>query len=162
MSDNRHQLKDIKSIRTFVMGGQGTFTLVSNVTGNHFTFKTKTPKNNRGQNLPQREQKGNKPMFISAMTGPDNESSYTYLGQVWKDAAYGDGFTWQVGKKSPIAEDAPTQQAIKWLMRHVKANRMLPTGAEFWHEGRCGVCNRKLTVPDSIASGIGPICAGDR
>ena len=26
--------------------------------------------------------------------------------------------------------------------------------------GRCGVCNRTLTDPDSIAAGIGPVCAG--
>ena len=25
--------------------------------------------------------------------------------------------------------------------------------------GRCGVCNRKLEDPDSVAAGIGPICA---
>jgi len=29
---------------------------------------------------------------------------------------------------------------------------------EIWHEGRCGRCNRKLTVPASIALGIGPEC----
>jgi hypothetical protein len=29
---------------------------------------------------------------------------------------------------------------------------------EFWHEGRCGRCGRRLTVPDSIASGYGPEC----
>ena len=154
MSDNRHQLKDIESIRTFVMGGQGTFTLVSNVTGNHFTFRVKTPKKS-----PPGYGDRTKPMFISAMTGPDNENSYTYLGQVWKNSK---DFTWSVGAKSPLNPDAPTQKAIKWLMKHIKANRMLPKGAEFWHEGRCGICNRKLTVPESIASGIGPICAGGR
>jgi hypothetical protein len=30
---------------------------------------------------------------------------------------------------------------------------------EFWHEGKCCRCGRKLTVPASIASGIGPECA---
>lgn len=31
--------------------------------------------------------------------------------------------------------------------------------AEYGHRvGRCGVCNRTLTDPDSIALGIGPIC----
>jgi hypothetical protein len=28
-----------------------------------------------------------------------------------------------------------------------------------WHEGRCGRCGRKLTVPESIESGFGPECA---
>jgi hypothetical protein len=31
---------------------------------------------------------------------------------------------------------------------------------DYGHQlGRCGVCNRTLTNPDSIADGIGPICA---
>ena len=29
-------------------------------------------------------------------------------------------------------------------------------------EGRCVICNRKLTDPESIETGIGPVCAGRR
>jgi hypothetical protein len=29
---------------------------------------------------------------------------------------------------------------------------------ELWHEGRCGKCGRALTVPESIESGLGPVC----
>lgn len=33
--------------------------------------------------------------------------------------------------------------------------------ADYGHElGECGVCGRTLTNPESIAAGIGPICAG--
>jgi hypothetical protein len=32
-------------------------------------------------------------------------------------------------------------------------------GCEVYHEGRCGRCNRKLTVPESIETGLGPECA---
>jgi hypothetical protein len=28
--------------------------------------------------------------------------------------------------------------------------------------GRCRICNRRLTHPDSVATGIGPECAGTR
>lgn len=31
---------------------------------------------------------------------------------------------------------------------------------ELLHEGRCLCCNRKLTDPISIQTGIGPVCAG--
>lgn len=30
---------------------------------------------------------------------------------------------------------------------------------EVWHEGSCGRCGRKLTVPSSIETGLGPECA---
>jgi hypothetical protein len=46
-------------------------------------------------------------------------------------------------------EDFPDEKlAIKVRMNAV----------EFWHEGKCGRCNRKLTVPSSIESGFGPEC----
>ena len=32
------------------------------------------------------------------------------------------------------------------------------TKADGWHEGRCGRCGRKLTVPESIEAGYGPEC----
>jgi hypothetical protein len=33
-------------------------------------------------------------------------------------------------------------------------------GLRFLFEGRCRRCNRKLTTPTSIESGMGPVCAG--
>lgn len=34
-----------------------------------------------------------------------------------------------------------------------------PATFEFWHEGRCAACARRLTVPQSIVTGFGPDCA---
>ena len=36
----------------------------------------------------------------------------------------------------------------------------LPKTVEVWHEGICGRCGRKLTVPESVERGLGPECAG--
>jgi hypothetical protein len=36
----------------------------------------------------------------------------------------------------------------------------MPDGVVIWHEGRCGRCGRRLTVPESIESGYGPECIG--
>ena len=33
-------------------------------------------------------------------------------------------------------------------------------GVDYMFEGRCRVCNRQLTNPESIETGIGPVCAG--
>jgi hypothetical protein len=35
----------------------------------------------------------------------------------------------------------------------------LPKGLKVHHEGRCCRCGRKLTVPESIETGLGPECA---
>jgi hypothetical protein len=47
--------------------------------------------------------------------------------------------------------------AMNWVLDHLSEGEMPPL-TEIWHEGRCGRCGRKLTVPDSIAIGIGPDC----
>jgi hypothetical protein len=43
------------------------------------------------------------------------------------------------------------------VMAHLRAKIKMPN-LEIWHEGRCGRCGRKLTVPESIHNGYGPEC----
>lgn len=52
-------------------------------------------------------------------------------------------------------------KVFPWLwQKYVDPVRNLPSQIEVWHEGRCGACGRRLTVPESIANGLGPVCAG--
>lgn len=86
--------------------------------------------------------------FVRVLTGPDNESHYEFLGTIFKD-----GF--RVSGKSRIGHAAPSAVAFQWLERNWES-----TFAKVWHEGVCGRCGRKLTVPESIETGLGPTCAG--
>ena len=43
--------------------------------------------------------------------------------------------------------------------RHLLHHGNLPPALEVWHEGRCGRCGRKLTTPQSVETGFGPVCA---
>jgi len=62
-------------------------------------------------------------------------------------------------KTSKLAADDMKVKVFVWLFnRHLSTAKELPEKVEFWHEGRCGDCGRRLTVPESIARGIGPIC----
>jgi Family of unknown function (DUF6011) len=63
------------------------------------------------------------------------------------------------GQKSRVGREAPSAKAFDWAWRALTKGTM-PANLEVWHEGRCGRCGRKLTVPESIARGIGPECAG--
>ena len=125
--DNRHQIKE------YVYGGKGTFTLVSKPTGKRFTYKLKPPAQPDGPVYP---------IFVTVLTGSDNESQYEYLGSFLPNEGY------RHGRKSRIKRDALSVQAISWFL-HVLVNGSLDE-VEFWHEGRCGRCGRKLTVPESI------------
>ena len=55
-----------------------------------------------------------------------------------------------------ISASAGSWRALDYLFNQ---GGIAHPGIEVWHEGRCGRCGRLLTVPESIASGIGPVCA---
>lgn len=123
--------------REFLFGGNATLTLKSIRTGTHFTYKVRVSDDERAY-------------FVSLMTGPDNEDSFQYLGY-FRDGYYSHGV------KSKVGKDAPGAKAFDWFTRQLD-EEAFPETLEVWHEGRCCKCNRKLTHPDSIASGIGPEC----
>ena len=127
------------NLKNFVLGGNATFTVRSERTGTRFTFKVRQPSDDA-------------PHFVSLMNGPDNENSFVFLGTLFSSGTYAHG------KKSSIGESAPSAVAARWVVSRI-ANGLPLNGVEVWHEGRCGCCGRKLTVPESIESGIGPECA---
>jgi len=90
--------------------------------------------------------------FASLLTGQSNEDDYTYIGFVKADQA-----TLIAGRKGNA--EHPAFKAIAWFLHQLALTGEIPIDAEFWHEGRCCRCGRTLTVPTSIASGIGPECA---
>lgn len=131
-----------RSVRSFVLAGNATFTVVSKKTGTRFTFRVRVPKD-----------KGSDLRFVSVLTGSCNESDYQYLGVV------AHGRTYVHGLKSRISLEAPSAKAACWFF--FRALRGLDLAdCDVWHAGTCGRCGRKLTVPESIATGLGPECAG--
>lgn len=132
------QLTNVADVRAFALAGNATLTLRSKVSGNRFTYRIRRPGDDR-------------PHFVSLLNGSDNEGSYEYLGTIINDS-YGHG------RKSKITADAMSAKAFDWFWLAMRKN-IMPIALEIWHEGRCGRCGRKLTVPESIASGIGPECA---
>ena len=49
-------------------------------------------------------------------------------------------------------------RGFAWFWRTLNGGTF-PATFEFWHEGRCAACARRLTVPESIERGLGPECA---
>jgi hypothetical protein len=144
MSEAR-PLTSALQVREFALAGNATLTIVSKRTGSRFTYKIRVPEENTGR-LPIH--------FVSVLTGNDNEESYRYLGQI-KTSVAGDRY--EYGRKSKIAPSAPSAIAFDWTWQKIVSNE-LPDSVEIWHEGKCGRCGRKLTVPESIESGFGPEC----
>lgn len=140
----RGLLTDPAAIRTFVLAGNARVTLVSKATGARFTFKVSGCKDKKDL------------WFVSLLRGADNESDYQYLGTIR-------GGRYTHGVRSRISDEAPSAKAFAWFYNRLndpQAAVSMLQHLEVWHEGRCGRCGRKLTVPSSIAQGLGPECAG--
>jgi hypothetical protein len=143
-------LSSTPAIRDFVFAGKAIFTLVSKATGSRFTYKVARADGTDGS----------RPWFVSILAGPDNGADYSYVGAVFPS----NRATCRLGRNSHVSKDATSYSAISWFLAHLdsavagRSNKI--DRVEFWHAGRCGRCGRRLTVPSSIASGLGPTCAG--
>lgn len=130
--------------RKFTLAGDARLTLVSQKTGTRFTYRVTCKRDQEG--------KVSSPHFVSLLNGADNNSNYAFLGTIF------DGQTYRHSRKSNVTPEAPSAKGWAWAWSYL-VKEELPPGCDVWHEGRCGRCGRPLTVPESIASGIGPICA---
>lgn len=140
------QFSSMAEAREFILAGNAIITIVSKVTATRYTYKIKRAKK-EGTDL-----WSDTPLwFVSLLTGPNNTDDYSYLGILKGD-------TFQLTKKSKMLPTSGPVVAFYWLSRYM-FQRVMPSQLEVWHEGRCGRCNRVLTVPESLAAGIGPECA---
>jgi len=139
MKDKRYQLTEIKYIRDFIFGGKAIFTIESAITGKWFTFKVQKPRD------------GNKSVFwVSVMSGKDNNTSYSYMGTIFNGR-------FKSTAKSRISEDAQCYKAFKCFYDLLVSSKLHPK-INFYHSGKCACCGRRLTTPESVKTGIGPIC----
>jgi Family of unknown function (DUF6011) len=135
------QLTDAVNAKRFIFAGNAYFTVRSVKTGVRYTFRVIA---NKGLQTPA--------YFVYFLTGPDNTSDYTYLGIIRTGRFF-------LTKASTMTEDSTPVKAFRWVFDHIQ-KECFPPKTEVWHDGRCGRCGRKLTVPESVGAGIGPECAG--
>jgi hypothetical protein len=132
--------------QAFVLGGNATFTVKSK-TGSYHTYKVNAPKDQLETPVALRW------YFAKALTGPDNESSYSYMG-VLKQLEGNLLLT----TKSRFARTDERVRVFVWAIERIWKSIPLPEGYSIMHAGKCGCCGRKLTTPASLAAGIGPEC----
>lgn len=138
------QMTEVLAIQKYITGGKAVFTIRSNKTGNRFTYRIRKT--------------GNLSLwYVDVLTGSDNTGDYTFIGLMRRrEGRLEFGHSYQ----STIGFTAPSVLGIRWFIERL--NKDLPLDSEqveFWHSGRCSVCARELTDPESIARGIGPKCA---
>lgn len=141
--------------KEFVLAGKATFTLEipadfaeKNGTPAHYTFRV---------NHKEASMRFPETWFVALLSGPDNTSDYTYMGMLRPDT----GAVSMTRKSAYPATAMPVRLLERTLSRvwAGEGDKIEAAGFKLHHEGKCCRCGRKLTVPSSIESGIGPECA---
>ena len=145
----RGQLTTWPLVREYVWAGNATFTLVSKKTGLRFTFKLTAKKEDIANKL------DDVTYFAKLLRGPDNSNDFQYMGVARKPGKF------FLTGASRLTRDAASFKALVWFLQEMAQERpVIGTTLEVWHTGQCGRCGRSLSVPKSVADGIGPECAG--
>lgn len=131
---NGHKISTSKEALKFMFSGKSVVTFLNTKTKNRFTYKIKQAKDS---NL----------FFVSVLTGPDQ---YTYIGTCVEGK-------FKHGKKSTITEGAQSVKVFTYMLKNLISDTV-EDFLEVWHEGFCGKCGKRLTVPSSILNGLGPDC----
>lgn len=137
------RLMSPQDVERFVFAGNATFTIKSVRTGTRFTFRVRSKEGETNF------------WFVSLLTGADNNQDYTFIGSVRND--WNGHYHYYHGKKCRVSPDSESVKAFTYFLSHFLQQPFYQK-VEIWHEGRCGRCGRKLTVPESIVSGFGPEC----
>ena len=99
--------------------------------------------------------------FVNLLTGPDNSSDYSPLGILNPETgAMRLVRSTKMNDRSWPVKIIRRVLACLWEVANARPEDMPRCGFELRHEGRCGRCGHRLTVPASIETGLGPICAG--
>jgi hypothetical protein len=125
------------SIRTH----NGTITVSNPATGNYRMFRVRTQADDASF-APGRR-------VVSVKDSSDDKN--------WR----GFGFVTEDGAVEVWKKHAGTVYEVYGRMLANPAP-FVEKGAQFLWEARCRVCNKELTTPESIETGIGPVCARRR
>ena len=120
-----------------------TATIVNEATGNRITVRFRRPNDRNGNPF--------KAVLVDLMTGSDNTSDFTFLGTLKGENVI-------ISPKSRVAGEKANMAGavLNWTINHAAKDDLRTV--RVLHSGSCGRCGRKLTVPESIDTGLGPEC----
>lgn len=136
-------------VRQFALAGKAVLTIESAITNTHFTFKI-------SRAIDKRTNEPSDLWFVGLLTGPDNETDYTYLG-VLDGGTFG-APQFRMTRNSKVDINAPSVIAFGWAWNNI-VNDKMPANLVVRHEGKCGRCMHTLTTPESVDTGFGPECS---
>lgn len=133
--------RDPVELRRFILGGRAEFTMVNRATGGGFTYLVAAAPNLTRPNLPSTA------WFVHQR---DSTANLHYMGMLNRNKFF-------TTTASNRRLHGSAMYAIDWFWS-LLVQDILHTDVDVIHVGKCGVCGRALTNPESIRRGIGPEC----
>ena len=146
MTDTTHVLAS-DAVRNYITAGRALVTVLNTTTEGRHTYKITAP----GKTAEERAEA--EICFVSVLTGPENTSHYTYIGTLIRKTGR---FVTTKGSRLPSSD--VRVMGFSWLTRNVDRLSKFEN-VEIRHHNHCGRCNRLLTVPESVDTGLGPVCS---
>ena len=120
----------------------GIVTVTSRATGEHRTLRIVTQKDDATFMPGQR--------LVQLLTGPDNGTDYRSIGLI--------GSTHRRETEVVLWKKHRKSRTHQFYARYLEAPEKYTEKVHVTFEGRCRKCSRRLTTPQSVKSGIGPVC----
>ena len=148
MGISENVLQNPPDVLDFMFGGQAEFTLHSKVTGKHYTYRV----------IHNRQDKDHPLKFVFFLGGSDNDNDWVYAGSLRRfDKSPHITVSFLLTNKSP-PKNMPGIKAFGWMVHMLNKHTVAADQMEIMHSGVCSACGRKLTTPESIRTGLGPVC----
>jgi hypothetical protein len=132
-----------QQLRDFITAGNATFTILNEASGNYYTYNIK-------------KHDEHDLWFVKTLVGGN---TYEFIGTYRPNAKYPTRI-YTHGRNSTVDEKEVSVTTFKWVYSRFLNNQDKYPTVKVFHTGKCGRCNKKLTTPESIKSGIGPVCGG--
>lgn len=138
---------NLKSLPVLALAGRAVLTFRNLETGTHMTVKLK-------QWRDRQDRKIKLPIYSVeiSMLG-DRWNGYVKAGTLRTDS-------WTVTPGRGVSLDSRTGRALTWLTAAIQNPERIRGRVGLFHEGRCCECGLPLTHPESINTGLGPVCLG--
>lgn len=128
-------LRDREDALRYVAGGRGGFTLTSVRTGRRYSYRM------------WRMRDGS--VHVSVR-----------LERVWREVCRLDTAGHYRIARGALPREHEAARGFQWFWQVALQSDAAFRQVTVTHDGRCGVCGRRLDTPESVARGLGPVCAG--
>lgn len=135
------------AVFSYVTAGKAIVTVLNTKTDGRCTYKVQAAGRTAAEQLAAEI------LFVSVLVGPENNSHYKYIGIIIRRSG-----EFKTTAKTKLPLDDARLQGFAWLLRNSHRLENFPH-VEVRHHNNCGKCGRTLTVPASVDTGLGPVCA---